>query len=236
MLELNGLVARREMGGARRELFPTNSLLEPRVSQPLRYLKVKFQRDVQGNLHSRYVEARRNVKAIYGPVDSWQQRLVRSRRDGPGKDTIWISSDKLRVGEDPMARVQRAKTSQADDLSSKRLGPMQLSAAGNVVIEGHDPQRGEFTATGDRATYDQQKTMFVLVGNGRKPATLTHQQYPGSPPSENSFQKIIYWQSTGDWNLEGGNLQWNQVKSEARVGRREGRGTLQRHGGVNREP
>ncbi len=205
--------------GARIKI-PSNSRLPTRVSQPLRYLQVKFQQGMRGNLHGRYVEVFGDVKAIYGPVDSWQQRLVRSRHDGPSKDTIWISSDTLRVGEDPMARVRRRELGGARrELkgSNSRLGPMQLRAEGRVVIEGRDPQRGEFTARGHRASYDQQKSMFVLEGDGRRPATLSHQQYPGSPPSENSARKITYWQSTGEVKIEGvSKLEWSQFDVERR--------------------
>ena len=35
------------------------------------------------------------------------------------------------------------------------------------MIEGEHPEHGAFTLRGDRATYDQAKTMFMLEGDGR---------------------------------------------------------------------
>lgn len=179
--------------------------------QRLRFLRVDFQRGVSGNLHQRVVEVFGRVEAIYGPVDSWQQQLRRSLSQGPGEQTIWISCDRLGVRESPMARTQK----------TERVGALELEATGHVVIEGQDPTRGAFTANANRATYDQQKTMFVLEGDGRKPATLTHQQFVGSTPSESSARKITYWQSTGEVTIEGVNkLQWSQFN----VGRGKTRG------------
>jgi hypothetical protein len=92
------------------------------------------------------------------------------------------------------------------------IGPLELSAEGDVIIEGRVGERGSFTTTSERATYDQLKTMFVLEGNGRQPATLTHEQYAGAPPSETAARKITYVHATGEVKVEGvvrGG--WNQV-------------------------
>ncbi len=74
-----------------------------------------------------------------------------------------------------------------------------------------DPERGAFTANATRATYDQHKTMFVLHGDTIKPATLTHQQFAGGPPSESSARKISYWHTTGEAKFDGVNkIEWSQ--------------------------
>ncbi len=181
--------------------------------QRLRYLRIDFVRGIRGNLLRREIHALGQVKAIYGPVDSWQQRLQRSLQEGPGEHTIWISCDQLGVFESPMARPR-----QLDRVGGHR-GALELVAQGQVIIEGKVPEQGAFTARADRATYDQLKTMFVLEGD---PATLTRQPFVGGPPSESSAQKLIYRQATGEMKIEGlKRLQWNQFD----MGRKQPQGT-----------
>jgi hypothetical protein len=87
-----------------------------------------------------------------------------------------------------------------------------------VVIEGDDPRRGAFTLRGHQATFDQAKAMFVLQGDGREPAVITHQQYPGAPPSDQSAQKIIYYQNTGEVTIQGVNkIQMHQFDKASRA-------------------
>jgi hypothetical protein len=147
------------------------------------------------------------VRAIYGPIDSWQQRLQMSLQEGPGEHTVWIHCDQLAVLESPLARLQKPRIF-GRPAQGQPMGSLELVAEGHVIIEGNAPQQGAFTAHARRATYDQQKTMFVLEGD---PATVSQQQYLGSPPSESSAQKLIYWQSTGELKVEGlRKLQWSQ--------------------------
>ena len=165
----------------------------PRTGQRLGFLRVDFRRGVQGNLHRRQVEVFGNTRAVYGPVDSWQQKLEISLRGTPGPGTIWITSDQLGIAESPMGRLNR----------DSGFGPVELSAEGNVTIEGPAGERGTFTARAQRATYDQLKTMFVLEGDGTRPAELYHQEYVGAPIVTNSARKVTYIQSTGEVKLEG---------------------------------
>ncbi len=173
-----------------------------RPSQRLGYLRVDFRRGVRGNLHQRRVEVFGNTKSVYGPVDAWEQKLEISLRGSPGPGTIWITSEQLGIAESPMNRAN----------GSSRLGAVELFAAGNVTIEGPAGERGTFTARAQRATYDQPKTMFVLEGNGQRPATLIHQEFVGAPFSEQSARKLTYIQSTGEVKLEGiVKGEWNQI-------------------------
>jgi hypothetical protein len=179
--------------------------------QRLRFLRVEFVRGVRGNLglggNRQEIQAMGQVRAIYGPIDSWQQRLQMSLQEGPGEHTVWIHCDQLAVLESPLARLQKPRIF-GRPAQGQPMGSLELVAEGHVIIEGNAPQQGAFTAHARRATYDQQKTMFVLEGN---PATLSQQQYLGSPPSESSAQKLIYWQSTGELKVEGlRKLQWSQ--------------------------
>ncbi len=186
--------------------FPSEAGNVPRGGQRLGYLHVTFRRGVRGNLlgirEPRQVRVFGDAKAIYGPVDSWEQKLAISLSGTPGPGTIWIRSDELGVAESPTGRLNR----------NGGAGAVELSALGNVTIEGPAGERGVFTARAHRATYDQPKTMFVLEGDGTRPAELYFEEYVGAPRVTNSARKIIYIQSTGEVKLEGiVKGEWNQI-------------------------
>ena len=156
--------------------------------QQLQFLGVKFFRGIEGNLNHRQIEVIGDVDAVYGPVDAWEQKLKKSVQGMPGPGTTWISCQRLGVAESPMARMR----------PGSRIGPLELSAKGDVTIEGRAGERGIFTTFSQKATYDQSKTMFVLEGDARQPATITHQEFTGAPPSETVARKFTYMHSTGE--------------------------------------
>ncbi len=158
----------------------------------LRHLHVDFVRGVGGNLHSKTVQVIGNVEAVYGPVDSWDQRLAMSPGSDPGPDTIWVTCDELGVTQSPMALVNGANTRQ-----------VELNAVGRVVIEGQDKAGKMFNATGGSATYDQSKGLFILEGSDTAPATIRQQNYLGAPMSPQSAKRLEYNQNTGVINVQG---------------------------------
>jgi hypothetical protein len=180
-------------GGSPLARFAPGAANVTRTAQNLGFLHVDFRRGVAGNLHRRQIEVVGDTKAVYGPVDSWQQKLEMSFRGRPGPGTIWITSDRLGVAENPAGRVA----------NGSGIGAVELSATGNVTIEGPAGDRGAFTAKAQRASYDQLKTMFILEGAGTQPAELYYEQYPGAPAVSNAARKLIYKQSTGEVTLEG---------------------------------
>ena len=157
-------------------------------AQQLQFLRVDFVSGVDGNLNRRQVAVLGNVKAVYGPVDSWEQKLKKTLRGMPGPDTFWIDAQRLGLAESPMARTQRGTG----------IGPLELRAERNVTIVGRAGERGSFTTFSQVATYDQLKTMFVLEGDARQPASITHEDFPGAPPSETIARKFTYSRSTGE--------------------------------------
>ncbi len=182
------------------------------MGQKLGYLNVQFRQGVQGNLHQRRVEVVGDARAVYGPVDSWEQKLAISLSGTPGPDTIWITSDRIGVNQSPTARAQRLPAMDA----------IELLASGDVTIEGPAGERGTFTARAEYAKYDQHKTMFVLEGDGTRPASLIHQEFVGAPFSEQAARKLTYIQKTGEVKLEGVvKGEWNHIdlrKPPARPG------------------
>ncbi len=163
------------------------------AGQGLRFLRVEFKRDLRGNMHNRQVEVAGDAKAIYGPVDAWHQKLEISVRRNPSPETILITSERLAIAESPMARLNRTSS----------FGPIELSAEGKVTIEASLGEQGTVTTQSHKARYDQQKTMFVLEGDGRVPAKLFHQEFVGAPYSESAARKLWYNTTTGEGGGEG---------------------------------
>lgn len=172
------------------------------MGQKLGYLHVKFRRGVKGDLRKRWVEVDGGARAVYGPVDSWEQKLAISLSGTPGPDTVWITSDRIGINENPLARGQRVPTSEA----------MELYAGGDVTIEGPYLERGTFTAKAEQARYDQFKTMFVLEGSRTHPASLILQEYPGAPFDESVALKLTFIQKTGQVIVDGFiKGEWNHI-------------------------
>jgi hypothetical protein len=100
------------------------------------------------------------------------------------------------VNEDPMQANHR--THDLRQVAGSQLGWLQLSAMGNVRIDGQSPKQGVFAATADRASYTQIKEQFILEGSGRVPATLWHRNPVTGQQIDNSAAKITYNRITGE--------------------------------------
>ncbi len=174
------------------------------AAQRLRFLGIEFNRGIQGNLQSRRVKVIGDVDAVYGPVDSWEQRIALTKRGMPGPETVWISGQSLGVAESPLARLN---PNRRHSQQQSGIGPLELLAEGNpaspVTIEGPAGERGNFTTRSLRAKYDQTKKTFILEGTNRHPATIMMQEYRGGPTSPTSARKITYFQETGDIDVDG---------------------------------
>jgi hypothetical protein len=166
----------------------------------LRHLSIDFVRGVEGNIRApQRVRVFGDVRAIYGPVDSWDQRLEMTPGGAPGQDTFWIRCDSLEVAESPLTRLLPI----GPDGKRRKFGLVELKAEGRVVIEGEHPERGGFTLEGHTAAYDQAKTVFMLKGNGATRATITYQQFRGGPLQPQSADSFIYNQTTGEASVTG---------------------------------
>jgi len=165
--------------------------------QRLRYLRTDFTRGVQGNLHSKRVKLIGNVQTVYGPVDAWEQRLAVSGVDGPGPNTVWIKCDELEVAESPAGRLFAPP---GGTKKTTKMGPLELTAQGRVIFEAQHPTKGFINARGNRSTYDQAKTLFVIEGS---PVNIAHQAYVGAPFNESTASKLQYWANTGEMKGSG---------------------------------
>ncbi|MBS0209404.1 MAG: hypothetical protein JSS27_10645 [Planctomycetes bacterium] len=142
------------------------------------FLHVRFQRGLSGNLQRHQIQFDNQVRAVYGPIPTWETRLDIDRPETWGPRGVGLSSDKLNLVEAPS--LVRGKSN------------LELEAIGNTLVEGTG-----FTARANRLTYSQGKDMLVLEGDGRTPARLYRQMRVGAPPVEAAARKIQYWPGTG---------------------------------------
>lgn len=168
-----------------------------RPQQHLRFLKIEFNKAVEGSLveRNRNISVIGNVRTVYGPVDSWEQKLPTVPNGSLRPDTIYLESHRLQVAQSPLARLN----------PSSGLGGVELMAEGSgpekeVIIEGLAGNQGIFTARAHRAKYDQQKSKFVLEGDGVRPARLMRQKHLGAPWDEQSFNRFEYNHGTDEWS------------------------------------
>jgi hypothetical protein len=171
-------------------------------STSLQFLRVDFQAGLAGNLYTREISFFQRVRTVYGPVDAWEQELDMNRHEPLPPDTITLTSNELRINEDPVAASQAA----ARGDGGKTIGPVQLHAVGNVRIDGDSPTRGKFAATADRAAYEQVKELFILEGTDRSPATLWHRELSGGQQIEHAARKIHFDRRTNQIQVDGARL------------------------------
>jgi hypothetical protein len=160
-------------------------------STQLNFLRVDFLRGIAGNLKSREIRFQGQVRAIYGPVDAWEQELFANGASALPEGTVTLECENLQINEDPLAHRMAATRAGAP-----KAGPFELKAQGNVRIEGGASQQGSFTAIADTATYNQDKDVFVLQGNGQAPASLHLKSKDGTTGTPSSGV-ITYYHKTG---------------------------------------
>jgi hypothetical protein len=143
--------------------------------QGLQYLGVDFQRGLTGNIHRRLLEFHQRVEAINGPVAGWDDSLDPHATSGLPEGVVAIACDRLGVG-------------QAPPLPGRQQNTLELSAGGNVLVEGET-----FTARSARLSWSEAKDLLVFEGDGRSDAQLFRQLKAGAKPSTASAGRILYW-------------------------------------------
>lgn len=155
------------------------------------FVDVQFQRGITGNvlpLHQ-VISFQDQVRAIYGPVPTWEARLDL---------------------DDPRGLPPRSMFVTCDQLSVSQMGPQvngrntrEMEALGNIRLEDQQPLGDLLTAQAHRMTYSEAKNMIVLMGDGRIPAELNQQAGPAAPRNPLRANQINYWRSTGRTVLGG---------------------------------
>ncbi|MBN2022198.1 MAG: hypothetical protein JW809_05345 [Pirellulales bacterium] len=141
------------------------------------YLHVVFQGSITGDVHRHEVTFHDRVRAVFGPVPTWQSTLPDDDPDALGDRGAQLGCEHLTVVEMPSPTGGESAA--------------ELSAAGNARIEGR-----QFTAWGNQVTYDQRKGLLILKGDGPNDATLSYQTRVGGPETSVSGQEFYYWPAT----------------------------------------
>ncbi len=186
---------------------PANPAAPTPTAYQLICLHVNFQKSIQGTLPLRgdgsstavptgnrpllYLTFADRVRAAYAPVDRWDVTIPVDDPDRLGPQGMTAHCDQLSVAEAIVpAGVARSG---------------ELAAVGNAVVEGATlTPHGQFTARGNRISYDSGKGMLVLEGDGRRDAELLWRPQPGVEPDPVSAQKILYWPKTHGLRIERG--------------------------------
>ncbi len=146
----------------------------------LHCLHVSFKKSVSGNVSglTPTLTFRDRVRTTYGPASDF--------------DTVLTTEDPDQLGDHGMVAT-------CDELSvCKMLLPVgghesiELEARGDTMVDGK-----QFTATGDRITYDQAKGLLILAGTGRSDAVLYRQARPGDEREQFAARELMYWPKTG---------------------------------------
>ena len=125
----------------------------PAEADGLQYLGVVFQEGIDGNLNQRQVNLNRAVRAVYGPVSSWNDQLDIDPSPRPDGPAVLMSCDRLtvsQVGAGPLDQT-----------------PVELRAVGNTVVEHRD-----YVAYAHQVKYSQDKDLLILEGDGRSKVEL----------------------------------------------------------------
>jgi len=156
--------------------------------QKLSFLGVEFENRVIGNvnqqLRQRQMTFYGHVRSTYGEVQDWHDELSPDDLELLGPRGATLSCRELTVAEG--VKNAEGKTQ------------VELIAGGNVRVEGT-----KFTALASRMTYDQNKDLLVLEGDGRAPAELYHREQIGARDEYTLARKISYWRTTGYVHWDG---------------------------------
>jgi hypothetical protein len=148
-----------------------------RRSPGLTFVRVDFQEAIAGQAFSRDLSQWKltfvqDVETIVGPVTTWEERLNADSPAGLGSRGVLLLSRELSVS-------QMGVTSQGEPR-------LELAATGRPHIESLN-----FTADGERLSYDAAKGLLVLEG-GREEARFWHRQN-GGLEVDGSAQRVQYW-------------------------------------------
>jgi lipopolysaccharide export system protein LptA len=157
----------------------------------LQCLHIRFQDRITGNLHGRWLTFHDQVRALYGPVHSWQATLT---------------------GDDPQALGPRGLVLRCDQLSVNDMGAPQGKRALDVEATGNiRAENTIYTARGLRMTYAEAKDLLTLEGDGRSEAELFRQTQVGGAPSRFAGRRIKYRPKAGTLSVDGAqSLELNQ--------------------------
>jgi hypothetical protein len=179
---------------------PAASLAPGASGSKLHFMRIDFHSGMDGNMYTHELTFHDRVRVVYGPVDSWEQELDLARPETLPPESMKLTSDELRVNEDPMgSRTPK----NPNGPGGHPMGYIQMQSKGDVRIEGQTPSQGEFRIQADRASYEEMKDAFILEGDTRTPAKLWRRTQAGgdAPPLE--ARRIYFSRSNNEAKVDG---------------------------------
>jgi len=146
-------------------------------AKKLSFTRVEFQKQMIGDTIRKEVDFYGRVKAVYGPVTTWDEQLEVDRPETLGERGVQITADQLGLSElGPQITPDRKA--------------LEMEANGNVFVEGTT-----FTARSKRLTYSEAKDLLVLEGDRRNLAQIDRQARIGGKTQHAAALKVYYWKS-----------------------------------------
>jgi lipopolysaccharide export system protein LptA len=157
---------------------PAPPVAKPQAADELSFLYLRFERGLGGNINRQELVFSDQVRAIYGPVTTWQAELDPDTPADLNERSVLLHCDQLTVRQ--MPGVVKGANATAE-----------LEALGNTLVEGQ-----AFTARAHKLSFAEAKDLLVLEGNGSMDAQLFRQSRPGGPTSQAAARRIMFWRST----------------------------------------
>src|SRR5207253_11332230 len=95
----------------------------------LHFLRVDFHTGLDGNMYTREITFHDRVRAVNGPVDSWEQELEITRPESLPPESMTLTCDDLRLNEDPLSSHKAASPN--SPAGQPQMGDMQMQAKGD---------------------------------------------------------------------------------------------------------
>ncbi len=140
----------------------------------LTYLRITFEKGIEGNSALQELTFHDQIRGIYGPVSDWNSEL-------PADDSYELRAEDIRLTCDRL-HVRQVGTPQAGER------PIELECDGNVRVSGQT-----FEGWARRLSYAVAKGQLVFEGTAQEDARLSRQKYIGGPTTNFAARKILYW-------------------------------------------
>jgi hypothetical protein len=136
-------------------------------------MQASFRDGIEGSLPARSVQLMGRVRAVYGPISSWEQTLPVDvpQRGMRLKDAFWLRCDQLTGAE-------------AAPLTGEQHNAFVVRAVGNTVVESD-----MLDAYAHKLSYDQRKDQLILEADAYTKAKLIRR---GEADSDLVAGKITY--------------------------------------------
>jgi len=154
------------------------------AASTLVFLRVDFQQSMTGNFLRKRLTFNNQVKCVYGPIPDWQQELDSSGLNRQGPQEVQLSCDRLALQEMPGGRA-----------SARNI---DIDATGNMQVNG-----AQFSAQGERLSYNTGKEMLTLEGTTQRDAELWRDNPSGGPRNHVAARKIEFWKNTNRVKVHG---------------------------------